>query len=191
MNAPETHPVNRSVRTAFAMAATLFAVLIVTHLPTLGNMADRWTHDPQYSHGFIVPLFALVVLWSRREMFKSMSWQPAWSGLGLLAVGVVLRFIAVQSDIEPLDALSLLPTAVGLVLLVGGWSVLGWSWPALAFLAFMMPLPFSIETALALPLRRIATEMSTYALQTLGCPANAEGNIIFIEDMRLGVEDAC
>ena len=191
MNAPETHPENRSVRMAFAMAATLFAVLIVTHLPTLGNMIDRWTHDPQYSHGFIVPIFALVVLWSRRDMLKQLTWQPAWIGLASIAIGVSMRFIAAQVDIEPLDALSLLPTAFGLVLLVGGWSVLSWSWPALAFLAFMMPLPFSIETALALPLRRIATDMSTYALQTLGCPAYAEGNIIFIEDMRLGVEEAC
>jgi exosortase len=55
----------------------------------------------------------------------------------------------------------------------------------------MLPLPFRIESALALPLRRIATEMSTYALQTLGCPANAEGNIIYIDDIRLGVEEAC
>src|SRR5205823_2778560 len=98
---------------------------------------------------------------------------------------------AIQSDIEPLDALALLPTVFGLVLLAGGWSVLGWSWPALAFLAFMMPLPFTIEMSLAHPLRRIATEMSTYALQTLGCPAVAEGNIIFIGDIRLGVEEAC
>ena len=45
--------------------------------------------------------------------------------------------------------------------------------------------------ALAYPLRRLATEMSTYALQTLGCPAMAEGNIIFIDDIRLGVEEAC
>jgi exosortase len=75
--------------------------------------------------------------------------------------------------------------------LAGGWSVLGWSWPALAFLAFMVPLPFTIEISLAVPLRRIATELSTYALQTLGCPAVAEGNIILIDDMRLGVEEAC
>jgi exosortase len=99
--------------------------------------------------------------------------------------------IAVQSDIEPLETMSLLPTVFGLVLLVGGWSVLAWSWPALAFLAFMLPLPFSIESALALPLRRIATEISTYVLQTLGCPASAEGNIIYIDDIRLGVEEAC
>jgi exosortase len=99
--------------------------------------------------------------------------------------------IAIQSDIEPLDAISLLPTAFGLVLLAGGWSVLAWSWPAVAFLAFMMPLPFSLEITLAQPLRGLATTMSTYALQTLGCPAIAEGNIIIIDDIQLGVEEAC
>jgi exosortase len=33
--------------------------------------------------------------------------------------------------------------------------------------------------------------MSTYTLQTLGCPASAEGNIILIDDIPLGVEEAC
>lgn len=171
--------------------AALFAVLIVSHWSTFAHMADRWAHDPQYSHGFVVPLFALVVLWSRRDMLKTMAWRPAWHGLPLMALGVVLRVVAVESDIEPLDSLSLVPTGFGMVLLVGGWSVLSWSWPALAFLGFMMPLPFSVEMALAHPLRRIATNMSTYVLQTLGCPASAEGNIIFIDDIQLGVAEAC
>jgi len=181
----------QSFRTIVAVAAALFFVLIATHWATFARMADRWTNDPQYSHGFIVPLFALVVLWSRRDMLKTGAWKPAWIGLGLLVIGAAVRIIAIESDIEPLDALSLLPTVFGLVLLTGGWSVLSWSWPALAFLAFMMPLPFTIEIALAHPLRRVATEVSTYALLTLGCPAIAEGNIIYIDEMRLGVEEAC
>lgn len=184
-------PPERCARVSLFMAAALLALLVGTHWETFRHMVDRWTHDPQYSHGFVVPVFALVVLWSRREMLQRLNWKPAWLGLGLLAIGLTIRCIAVQSDIEPLDALSLLPTVFGLALLVGGWSALSWSWPALAFMAFMMPLPFTIESALALPLRRIATEMSTYSLQTLGCPANAEGNIILIEDIRLGVEEAC
>lgn len=190
MNPSESHT-TATPRAGYALAAALLVVLIATHWATLGSMADRWTHDPQYSHGFIVPIFALIVLWSRRAMLQEIAWQPAWLGLGLLAVGIALRVIAVQSDIEPLDALSLLPTAFGLVLLVGGWSVLSWSWPALAFLAFMMPLPFFVEQSLAQPLRRVGTEVSTYSLQTLGCPAYAEGNVIIIDDIRLGVEEAC
>ena len=178
-------------REAFVVSALLLAVLALTHMATLERLFERWSQDPQYSHGFIVPLFALAVLWSRRAMLKQVVWQPAWLGLPLLMTGVISRIIAAQSDIEPLDALSLLPTAFGLVLLVGGWSVLHWSWPALAFLAFMMPLPYAIEMALAHPLRQLATELSTYALQTVGCPASADGNVILIDDIHLGVEEAC
>jgi exosortase len=184
-------PSLRPPQGALLAVGALFLVLIATHWTTFRILVDRWTHDPQYSHGFVVPVFALVVLWSRRAMLEEVTWKPEWVGMGVLVVGFTLRLIAVQSDIEPLETMSLLPTVFGLVLLVGGWSVLAWSWPALAFLAFMLPLPFSIESALALPLRRIATEISTYVLQTLGCPASAEGNIIYIDDIRLGVEEAC
>src|ERR1700722_4976421 len=153
----------RPVREVLAVAAALLAVLIVSHWTTLKQMVDRWSHDPQYSHGFIVPVFALAVLWARRDGLKQVVWQPAWIGLAPLGVGLAARIIAVQSDIEPLEALSLLPTAFGVVLLVGGWSVLRWSWPALAFLAFMLPLPYAIEMALAFPLRQLATTCSTFA----------------------------
>lgn len=178
-------------RTVSLVSAALVLLLIATHWSTFARMVERWTHEPQYSHGFIVPVFALVVLWSRREMLKQAVWQPAWAGLCLLGIGMAVRIIAIPSDIEPLDGLSLIPTVFGLVLLVGGWSVLSWSWPALAFLVFMMPLPFAVESALAVPLRRLATGMGTYALQTLGVPAMAEGNIILIDEQQLFVEEAC
>lgn len=173
------------------VAVALLLLLIVSHGATFGTMIERWSSDPQYSHGFIVPIFALVVLWSRRELLKRVTWTPAWAGAALMSVGLLTRIISVQFDIEPLDALSLMPTLFGLVLLVGGWSILRWAWPALAFLAFMMPLPFSVEMALSHPLRRLATEVSTYTLQTFGCPAIAEGNIIFVDDVPLRVEQAC
>jgi exosortase len=38
---------------------------------------------------------------------------------------------------------------------------------------------------------RVATGMSTYILQTVGMPAVAEGNVIILDDVRLGVVDAC
>ncbi len=104
---------------------------------------------------------------------------------------LALRLVAAGSDIAALDAISLVPALAGVVLLAGGASLLRWSWPAIAFLAFMLPLPFTIEAALAHPLRRVATVASTYVLQTIGCPAFAEGNVILIEDCRLGVAEAC
>jgi exosortase len=55
----------------------------------------------------------------------------------------------------------------------------------------MMPAPFQLEIALAQPLQRVATALSTYLLQTAGLPAIGEGNVIHIDDVRLGVVEAC
>ena len=82
-------------------------------------------------------------------------------------------------------------TVVGWDGLVAGPRALRWCWPAIAFLGFMIPLRHPVETAFSLPLQRIATVASTYVLQTLGRPAFSEGNVIVINDARIGVVEAC
>src|SRR6185295_15946667 len=66
-----------------------------------------------------------------------------------------------------------------------------WCWPAVAFLAFMLPLPFVLEVALAGRLQSFATFASTYVLQTLGFPALSEGNVIIVNESKIGVAEAC
>jgi exosortase len=89
------------------------------------------------------------------------------------------------------EATSLLVTLAGLCCLWGGWACLRWTWPAILFLIFMVPLPFRVETALGTPLQRMATVASTYLLQCFGLPAFSSGNTILLDDFRIGVVDAC
>jgi exosortase len=102
-----------------------------------------------------------------------------------------MRFAGAYIYFEWLDAVSLLPTLAGICVLLGGRAALGWAWPAICFLLFMVPLPYRVETALGLPLQRMATIASTYVLQTLGLPALAEGNVILLASGRIGVAQAC
>src|SRR6185437_8617188 len=106
---------------------------------------------------------------------------PSWWGLPVLVAGLGLWLGGARLYYVPVEAFGLLPTLAGLCLLTGGRALLAWSWPALAFLAFMLPLAFQVEGLLAQPLRRVATVASTYLLQLLGYPALCEGNIILIE----------
>lgn len=92
---------------------------------------------------------------------------------------------------EWFDLLSILPFVAGVFLLAGGWHAIRWTWPAIAFLTFMLPLPYSLEVALRDPLRKIGTKVSTYVMQTIGLPAIAEGNVIVVGDARIGVTEAC
>lgn len=170
--------------------AVLGAAFVWCYWPTLLGFVDRWTNLPRYSHGFLLPLFAVCVLLARRPKELPAREPSAW-GLPIMAAATILRFLAVWMDSLPLDGISLLAMLIGAVLLVGGRHALGWTWPAIAFVIFMIPLPFFIEMALTQPLQRFVTSISTFALQTIGLPAIAEGNIITIEQTRLGVVEAC
>jgi exosortase len=171
--------------------AALGASVLWASWPTLGALMQRWSSDPQYSHGYVVPVLALLVLWHRRAQFPTILQQPSWWGIALLLLAGGLRLGSAFFLFNWLDAVSLLPALAGSCLLLGGWPLLRWAWPAVAFLIFMVPLPFQAEISLAQPLQSLATTASTFALQTLGFPAVADGNMILIDDTRLGVSEAC
>jgi exosortase len=171
--------------------ALLAAALAWAYWPTLAGLVERWSGDPQYSHGYVVPLFAAVVLWSRRRLLPARPACPGAWGLALLAGAALLRAAGTHYYLTWLENVSLLPALAGLCALAGGRPALRWAWPAVAFLLFMLPLPFGVENLLAGPLRRLATACSVYALQTAGLPAVAEGTVIVLDDLRVGVADAC
>ena len=174
------------------LMAAVAVLLGWAFLPTLHWMFDKWSTDPSYSHGFLVPLFSLYLLWRARasagEWFGR-SW-PIVGGL-ILAVAVGVRFLAGGLLFHQLDAVCLLASLIALAVAVGGYSFLRVAAPAVGFLVFMIPLPYELEQNVGGPLKMAATKASTFLLQTLGYPAIAEGNVILIDDVRLGVVDAC
>jgi exosortase len=159
--------------------------------PTLVEMVKRWGHDPQYSHGFLVPLFSLWLLCSRRDRLERGKTRGSAWGLGLVLAGALLRLAGTRWYLSWLEAASLLPVLAGAAVLLGGWNRLRWSGPAIAFLLFMIPLPYRVQLALGGPLQQLATQASTFVLQALGFLALAEGNVIVLGEVRIGVIEAC
>ena len=181
-----TTPVRRWVS-----AIGLTGLLIWACWPTLLDIAHGWATKPEYSHGYFVPLFSLFLLWHRRELLQGQPLEPTWWGLPLVLAGVGLHQAGARWYFDWFSAAAILPLFAGLFLTLGGWRAFRWSWPAVVFLIFMIPLPYRIEVALAYPLQNLATVASTYVLQTLGFAAVAEGNIIIMEEARIGVIEAC
>jgi exosortase len=188
----EPHPSAPAARalTLVLLAASAAALLWVYWGPFV-QMAGHWLNDPHYSHGFIVPIFSLLLLRMRRPMLADAVLRPSWWGLALLAAGTALRLYGAYYAISWFEQISLLPCLAGLALLLGGWPVFRWSWPAIAFLGFMVPLPYFLETMLARQLRQVATLTSVYAIQTIGLPALAEGTDIKLNEHTLHVAPEC
>ena len=166
-------------------------VVVLSYAGCLAGLVGRWWDDPDYLHGFLVPIFAGYLLWRRREMLGNVKPQGSRWGLALLGVCAAMRWISAYGFYDLLDPASLVPGLAGLVLFLGGWQVLRWAGPSIAMLAFMVPLPGFLATLMAHPLQRIATITSTYLIQTIGVPAVADGNVISLGDSQIGVAEAC
>ncbi|QDU24145.1 exosortase/archaeosortase family protein [Urbifossiella limnaea] len=167
------------------------AVTLWAYWSALDGIVERWATDPQYSHGFLVPVFSVYLLWTRRDRITAADVRPRWWGVLVVVLGGGVR-MAGQVFYQPwLDEVSLLIVLAGLIAVAGGRELLAWAAPAVLFLAFMIPLPYGAQTLLGGRLQATATAASTYALQTFGVPAVAEGNVILLTDARLGVVEAC
>ncbi|MFO0817946.1 MAG: exosortase/archaeosortase family protein [Pirellulales bacterium] len=173
------------------LALPLAATFFWAYWPTLSGLVAAWDREADYSHGYLVAPLALWFLWSRRDQFPGIDRRYAWLGLVLIGVSFGIRAVGAALFVDAIDGWSMIPWLAGAVWVVCGPRVARWSAPAIAFLVFMIPLPFMIERGLSVPLQRIATQLSVAALQTLGRPALAEGNVILLGDYRLEVAEAC
>src|SRR5438445_11111040 len=109
------HTARPGLLAAFALA---IASVGWAYWTTLGDTAQRWADDPQYSHGYLVPGFALVLLWLRRGRLEAGKLRGSWWGLPVLAAGLGLRLYGTYFHYIWLDAIALLPCVAGLCLLL-------------------------------------------------------------------------
>jgi exosortase len=175
-----------------APALLVSACFLWAFASTLADLAFVWRTNDQYSHGFLVPGFALLLLWLRRGKLDAASARPGLViGAFLLALGLGLRLAGVYWYYLWLDTLAIVPCVAGVCWLMGGWAAWRWAWPAILYLIFMIPLPYRLSVALSAPLQTMATTVSTFIMQTIGLPALSEGNVIVLNEARLNVIEAC
>jgi exosortase len=175
------------MRLAIAMAA-----LGWVYWPTLRELYETWVTHPEYSHGPLVPLFALYLLIKRKAVVTDAA-PRAWPivGFTVLTIAIALRLLGSATSFLPLEGLSLILCLGALTVLVGGRSALVRFWPPLVFLLFMIPLPYEASRLLGAQLQSVGTLATTYLLQCFGQPAIAEGNRILIGGVTLNVVEAC
>ena len=104
-----------SIRNFLIFLSVAIALLIWAHWTDLVETAQHWGQDAQYSHGYLVPAFALGLLYSRRALLQQASPAPAWWGIPILALGIGLGGSAHQS----LDIAAVLAEMLGENLALG------------------------------------------------------------------------
>jgi exosortase len=154
-------------------------------------MASTWEHDPNYSHGFLIPFISLYLLWERKDILKNIEVKSCFWGLPILVFGLFVLVIGLVGAEYFTMRFSMLIVITGLVLFLGGVKVLKAVALPLGYLVFMIPLPYIVYDSMAFPLKLFAAKNAVIMLQAMGVSVFREGNIIYLASTTLEVADAC
>jgi exosortase len=181
----------RPVVRGIGITLTLAALVLALYWKVLPGWVTQWWDDPNYSHGFLVPLFSLYVVWRGRAALAALPREGNLLGIVIVLFGVGFLYLGDLGADNFLMRSSIIVVAGGLVLFHLGLRIFRAVLFPLAFLIFMVPLPGVIFYAITFPLQQLAAQQAAWTLETLGVPVLLDGNIIHLAQLSLGVTEAC
>ena len=182
-----------SLRSGWGLTQTIVIVGLVGFLyyGILSALGQQWWNDPDFSHGFFVPLFSGYLIWSRRDELSKIQIKPSWWGVPLIMFAAAVLIVGTMGAELFLSRTSFIFLLAGLVLLFTGWKMFKALLFPLLFLFLMVPIPAIIFNLITFPLQLLASEMAANILPFFGVPVLREGNVINLPAMPLEVAEAC
>ncbi len=171
--------------------AVLAVLLGILYFHVGVKLVRDWYNIPDFSHGFLIPFFALFLLWDKRHALAATPVKPNWAGLPLVMLGLLCLMVGVFGA-------DLFFARTSFVVLLAGilWTLLGR--PMLAELKFVLfvlllaiPFPAVVFNQITFPLQLMASQMASALLPLAGVPVLREGNVIQLPAMQLEVAEAC
>jgi len=172
-------------------SAILLLLIGWLYFGTLSNLVGQWWNDPNFSHGFLVPLFSAFILWQERSRLAGVAAQPSSWGLPVAALALCVLIVGVLGAELFLSRVSLLLLIAGLVVFFRGWRFFRAVLFPWAFLILMVPIPAIIFNEITFPLQIVTSKVAAFALPLAGVPVLRQGNVINLPAMPLEVAQAC
>jgi len=172
-------------------SALIGALMAALYFRVLAKLVMTWWINPDFSHGFLVPIFAAYLVWAKRKTLLNTRVAPTWNGIAVVALGLVVLLLGAYGAELFLSRVSLLILLAGLLLSFGGWQLLKELRFVLLVLLLAIPLPAIIFNEITLPLQILASKLASNLLPLFGVPVLREGNVIELPAMKLEVAEAC
>lgn len=169
----------------------LALVLLVIYWPVLTELVSDWERDSNYSHGFLVPLVSLFLLWKKRQEISQIETRISLWGLLFVAGGFFLLLVGTAGAEYFSVRLSLVFLLFGLVWYLTGTKMAKSVAVPIWYLVLAIPIPYVIYYAAAFPLQIWATKVTGVLLHLIGMPSLRQGNIIHLPSYSLEVAEAC
>ena len=184
-------------RGAWIKILVLAGLFIALNFWQIDYLLTKWKQDSNWSHGFLIPLFSLYLLYSHRHELFSAERRPCVWGLVTMILGIILTpFALVNIGTNWACNLAMVMSLFGLVWYLCGTKVMRVAWVPVLYLVLAMPFPERLYQNIALPLQNFAAMMSTIMLQLFGVDISVNASQLDIVSISgahhpLTVAEAC
>lgn len=182
----------RSPRLLSVANLVLLVGCAILALPTMYEVATKtWTSE-QGGHGPLVLATGLWAIW-RELKGKDIERRPGKLAIGLPLLGLALAvfILARITGILEIEAFAMYGALVSGAYLVFGNLVMRAIWFPLLYLAFSLPPPDTVVTAVTQPIKIAISTWAVSVLHLLGYPVASSGVAIQIGQYQLLVAAAC
>ncbi|QDV40957.1 Transmembrane exosortase [Stieleria neptunia] len=166
------------------------ALVLCCYRQVMGHLFQQWHSQTSYSHGPAVLPIAIWLLWQRRSTLPAIG-KPWGPGLALLLAAQGFLWLGGYFHLPTLQCWTLPLYLCGMVGLLAGREVLGWSLPAIGFLGFMIPLPFQLELLANQSLQWLSAWCSCYLLSLTSTFAVTDGYTLMMATGGVGITKDC
>lgn len=167
------------------------AAIVAVYAPVVAGMAAEWAQFARLSHGFAIPLIAAYLIWGRRGEIARASVASSPLGLVPLVLGLATLVVGSLGGESFLARLSLPFALLGAVLFLAGLDVARRVWVGIAYLLFMIPLPFVMMKALTYRSQLFDATVTAEVLKWLGLPLLRDGILLHLPSITLEVGPDC
>src|SRR5258708_30185338 len=181
-------PVFRPYAALLVVVAILAGVL---YWPVLRELVFEWWENPDYTHGFLVPVFAGFVVWATRNRYKTIPLLPSNFGLMFMFAAIVLLLLGTLAADEFSTRISICVLLAGMVVYLCGWTMLRALAFPLWYLTLAIPLPGIIYGQITFPLQLLASRIGARLIELTGVPVFREGNLFPVPNYSVEVAQAC
>jgi len=172
----------------------LFAVAISlgvwSYWDGLSEAVFRWGKQEEYSHGYLIPLVSLYILWEKQNLIKANIGPPLVSGLLIIIASILLFIVGEISALFILIQYSFVFLLLGLSLVFIGKAT-KYTLAPILLLLFAIPLPYVIEVLLTAKLQLMSSWLGVSFIRLFNIPVFLEGNVIDLGVYQLQVVEAC
>jgi len=173
-----------------ALAVSVAGALAL-YIPVIAGMTADWIEFPSLSHGFAVPLISAYLLWNKRRLLAEAPVEGSLTGLPVVVLALGMLVLGSLGSESFIARLSLPIALLGVVLFLMGGQVTRHAWIAIAYLAFMIPLPYLTLKAITYQSRLFDAGLTATALGWMGVPVLRDGVMLQLPNMTLEVADEC